>query len=154
MPTKRCCWTAANDGQYISEDGGATWQDWPKGVSIDWENLERQTRACVDSVCFSADEADARLSQTEGTTVTSVLALDESQQNDLAGLGNPECVSQAFETIAAVELNGSQDVVVSMGPAGAVHRSPDGTWEWVRIGRWGVPDDAGDTYFGLPVSKP
>jgi hypothetical protein len=145
---------SASDGEYISADGGTTWQDWPKDFSLDWASVERQSRACVDSVCFQADEPNGRLTQTTGAGETPVLELDESQQEEISRLGNPHCFSQAFETIAAVKLVDAQHVVVSMGPAGAIHRSPDGSWEWVRIGRWGVPDDADETYFGLPVAKP
>ena len=145
---------SASDGEYISNDGGATWQHWPKHVAIDWSSLKAQTRACVDTVCFSADEANSRLSQTEGASETPVLELDKSQQKELSDLGNPECLSLAFDTMAAVKLNGAEHIVVSMGPAGAIHRSPDGSWKWVRIGHWGVPDSTGGTYLGLPVSKP
>ena len=145
---------AASDGEYISTDGGTTWQDWPDDVSIPWGSNVRQTEACAESVCFRADELTGRLTQSVPASETPVLELDESQEVKLAKLGNPQCASQAFATIAAITPAYGQNVVVSMGPAGALHRGPDGAWRWVRIGRWGVPDDAGESYFGIPVSQP
>ena len=142
----------AGSEDYRSEDGGATWQRWPDDVTIDYDTLRSDQGACIDDACVIADSAKNKLTETRGTSTMTILALDDAQQRQIEELGNPECLSRTFETVATFEVDGATHVVVSMGPAGALHRSPDGTWQWVSIGRWKAPADADGNYLGIPVA--
>jgi hypothetical protein len=144
---------ATTDGtEYRSDDGGATWQRWPADVSIDYDKVNDDQGVCIENGCVIADSVKGTLTETRGTSTTTILSLDDAERRQIAELGNPDCGSGTFGSVATIEVNGEPNVVVSMGPAGALHRSPDGTWQWVAIGRWAPKPDADGTYLGIPVA--
>ncbi len=143
---------AYSDGTLRSDDGGLTWTRWPGNVDIDPERLSGQDKTCFETVCIEVDGVQQTLVETKGRVTTTILALDDKARKEIERLGNPDCIPRTFRSLAKIDVDRQPHVVVSMGPAGSLHRAPDGTWTWVSVGQWHVKPGADGLYLGIPVA--
>jgi hypothetical protein len=143
---------STSDVDFISEDGGATWRKATDDDEFDYYSVARRSEGCASGVCVGADPRTNRLTERYAGRTTTILELTDDQYTAIAELGTAECGPNVFSTVAVAGASDGAHIIVGMGPAGALHRAPDGRWEWVRIGRWSVPGSSGDTYLGIPVA--
>lgn len=125
----------ADDGTFASRDGGRTWQP-ADDVSFDVADGELGRSACLaDGSCFGLTADSVVRTADGGTTTEFRVSADERER--LSDADSTKCGLNLFGSITSVELEDGGHVVVSMGVHGALHRSPDGLWEWVEIGDYG-----------------
>lgn len=118
----------------VSTDGGLTWSE-TKDAPV--TELEVATEACTgDGNCFRVIEGQRVERQVGQEWRTSFsFSAEELQRLDLRNrdCGELPTDEDTFRSIATVELEGEDHVVVAMGTQGALHRSPHGDWERVSV---------------------
>jgi hypothetical protein len=80
------------------------------------------------------------------------LVVTAEQGRVLREVVEPWCGGTFFGEIVAVDHDDGEHVLLTMNEAGVLHHSPDGVWEWVAVGDFGLrSDQVSDEPFGFDV---
>ena len=129
-----------HDEVFVSDDG----RDWTlvtrnsvppadTAVSID--------RSCVGAVCFEI--TDFTIVRVEGEARTVEFALSDGEVESLQEgfVGSCGSAGTLLGSIAAFESSEGIVAVASMSEYGVLARTPDGAWEFERVGEWAIGAD-------------
>lgn len=117
-----------------SGDGGVTWRETNDAPATE---PEVTTQVCTsEGSCFRVLEGQ-RVEQRVGQEWQTAFAFSEEELRRL-DLRNRDCGELSteggtFRSMAIVDLDGEEHVVVAMGTQGALHRAPDGEWKRVAV---------------------
>lgn len=144
---------------WTSDDGGASWQS----SDIDGLDARFQQRddppVCVGERCFGIEpqHADGSYSvvETSGGTATTVLEMSATDRREFVRALTPTCGGFSSGDVAASQVGDDLHLVVEMGEGGVLHRGPDGPWEWVAVGVWGLGegDVPADSFLGHEIAS-
>lgn len=124
-----------DDGLFQSLDGGRTWTGADDAEYVRPDDGRQRSVCLGDGTCLAL--SGASVVRTDEAGEATEFQMSQGEREQLADADSTECGLNIFGSIAAVEVDDGEHVVVSMGVYGALHRSPAGVWEWVVIGDYG-----------------